>query len=69
MNDAIAQYEEVVRLKPDFAPGWRSLGLSWVHLGNLSAAVAAFREEVRLSPDDAAAQHNLATALRQSRGH
>ena len=40
--DAIAQYKEALRLKPDFAPGWHNLGVSWFRLGNLPAAVAAF---------------------------
>ena len=50
LKDAIAQYKEVLRLQPDYAPGWHNLGACWFHLGNLPAAAAAFREELRLSP-------------------
>jgi tetratricopeptide (TPR) repeat protein len=62
LNDAAAQYEEALRLKPDFAPGWHNLGVSWLRLRNMPAAAAAFREEVRLTPDDPAARQALAAA-------
>ena len=66
LKDAIAEYEEVLRLQPDHAPGWHNLGAAWFQLGNLSAATAAFREEVRLLPNDPAAQQALATVLQQA---
>jgi superkiller protein 3 len=69
LNDAIAQYEEALRLQPDYAPGWHNLGAAWFHLGNLPAAAAAFREELRLAPADPAARQALATVLRQAGDH
>jgi cytochrome c-type biogenesis protein CcmH/NrfG len=69
MNDAIAEFKEALRLKPDFAPGWHNLGTSWFYLGNLPAAAAAFREELRLSPNNPEAQQALAAALHQSKDH
>ena len=50
LHDAVAQFEEALRLQPDDAPGWHNLGLSWFHLGDFPAAAAAFREELRLKP-------------------
>ncbi len=63
LKDAIAQYEEALRVQPDFAPGWHNLGTIWFQLGNLPEAAVAFREEVRLSPNDPAARQALAAAL------
>ena len=68
LNDAIAQYEEALRLRPDYAPGWHNLGVSRFNLGNMPAAAAAFREELRLSPNDPAARQALAAALQQAKG-
>ena len=69
LNDAIAQYEAALRLKPDFAPGWHNLGTVLVPFGKSAAAAAAFREEVRLSPNDPAARQALDAALQQTREH
>ena len=69
LPDAAAQYEEALRLQPDYAPGWHNLGVSWLHLGNLPEAVAAFREELRLTPNNPAAQQALAAALEQANVH
>jgi cytochrome c-type biogenesis protein CcmH/NrfG len=66
MDDAIAEYKEVLRLKPDYVPGWHNLGTCWFRLGNGPAAAAAFREELRLSPDNLAAQQALAVATQQT---
>ena len=66
LSDAITEYEAALRLKPDFALGWHNLGVSWIHLGNLPAAVAAFREEVRLAPNDPVARRALDAVQRQT---
>jgi cytochrome c-type biogenesis protein CcmH/NrfG len=68
LDDAIGQYEEALRLRPDFAPGWRNLGAARFQSGDLPAAATAFREELRLAPDDAGAQQALAAVLQREAG-
>jgi tetratricopeptide (TPR) repeat protein len=63
LQDAIAQDEAALRLKPDFAEGHNNLGNAWVGIpGRLDDAIAEFEEAVRLKPDFAEAHYNLANA-------
>ena len=68
LEDAIVQYQETLRLDPDYAPAWHNLETSLVELGDLPAAAAAFREELRLLPNDLAAQQALSAVLQQAKG-
>jgi tetratricopeptide (TPR) repeat protein len=60
LNDAIAQYEEALRLQPDYAEAHNNLGLAWSQLpGRLNDAIAQFEAALRLQPDFAPGWHNL----------
>ena len=59
-DDAIAQYEEALRLKPDSAEAHNNLGLALARDPlRLNDAVAQYREALRLQPDYAPGWHNL----------
>ena len=69
LNDAIAQYEEALRLKPDYAGAHNNLGNAWAQMpGRLNDAIAQLEEALRQQPDDAAAHTNLGNAWSQLPG-
>ncbi len=60
LNDAIAQYEEALRLQPDSAEAHINLGNAWAQVpGRLKDAIAQYEEALRLQPDFAPGWHNL----------
>src|SRR5271165_3831549 len=64
LDDAVAQYEEALRLKPDIAETHTNLGNAWSETpGRLDDAVAQYEEALRLKPDYADAHFYLANAL------
>jgi tetratricopeptide (TPR) repeat protein len=63
LNDAIAQYEEALRLKPDYAKAHNNLGGAWSETpGRLNDAIAQYEEALRLQPNYAEAHSNLGLA-------
>ena len=68
IDDAVAEYGEALRLKPDIAEAHTNLGnaLSTVP-GRLDEAIAQYEEALRLNPNYADAHFYLANALVQSR--
>jgi tetratricopeptide (TPR) repeat protein len=65
-KEAIAYFEETLRIKPDHTKAHNGLGTALAQTGQLAAAIAQFQEAVRLDPDNLEARANLASALAQS---
>jgi tetratricopeptide (TPR) repeat protein len=66
-DDAIAQYEEALRLKPEIAETHTNLGNALARRqGRLDDAIAQYEEALRLQPDYSDAHFYLANALAQS---
>ena len=57
------QYQEALRLNPDYAEPHYNLGNAVRDLGRLRAAVAHYQEAIRLKPDYADAHNNLGNVL------
>lgn len=63
LNDAIAQYEEALRLRPDYAEVHDDLGYALEKIpGRLNDAIAQYEETLRLKPDFVEARNNLGEA-------
>jgi protein O-mannosyl-transferase len=62
-DEAIRQYQEAIRLKPDFAETHSNLGAILGTKGQTDEAISQFQEVIRLAPDDATAHYNLGTAF------
>ena len=63
LTAAVAQYQEAVRLNPDFAPAHNNLGNVLKDQGELDEAVACYRRVLELNPDLANVHSNLVYAL------
>ncbi|HWY88989.1 MAG TPA: sulfotransferase [Gemmataceae bacterium] len=63
-REAVANYEEALRLRPDFGEAYNDLGIAWQHLGEWTRAEGCYRQAIRLMPSLAPAYNNLGTALR-----
>ena len=52
-QDALDDFNEAIRLRPDIAVGYRFRAYAYVEGGNIPRAIADFDEAIRLKPDDA----------------
>jgi tetratricopeptide (TPR) repeat protein len=65
IDDAIAEYQEAIRLKFDFAGAHDNLGAAYVIKGRLDEAIGEFRKAIHFRPDYALYHFNLGVALVQ----
>jgi Flp pilus assembly protein TadD len=63
IDEAIRQFQEAIRLKPDDAESHNNLGTAFYQQGRTDEAIRQFEEALRLKPDYADARKNLAVAL------
>jgi protein O-mannosyl-transferase len=63
IDETINQYQETIRLKPDFAEAHYNLGIAFRRKGQIDEAIREYQETIRLKPDYAEAHNNLGTAL------
>ena len=61
-EDAIAAYDQAIRLQPDLSIAYNNRGTVKGELGRYEAAIADFDEAIRLNPNDAKAYNNRGTA-------
>lgn len=60
---AISQYQQLLRLRPDFVEALANLGAALAHEGRFDEAIANDRTALKLHPGNAAIQSNLALAF------
>ncbi len=63
LDEAINEYSEAVRQKPDYAEAHYHLGIALDDKGLLDDAIREFREAVRLNPEFYEAHFNLGAAM------
>ena len=67
IQQAIAAFEDALRIRPDLAEAHNNLGVVLSQIpGRQADAVAHFREAVRLRPDYDDARYNLEVALKET---
>ena len=64
--EAIAQYEQALRIKPDFPEAHNNLGIALTRSGRIPEAIAQYEQALRITPDFAEAHYNLGLALAQA---
>jgi len=65
IDEAIRQFKEGVRLKPDSAYSHGNLGIAFHKQGQVDEAIGQLQEALRLDPDYADAHYNLGVAFYQ----
>lgn len=50
IDRAIADYNEALRLDPNYASAFENRGWAWIHKGNLDRSIADYNEAIRLDP-------------------
>lgn len=63
MDEAIRQYEQALRLRPDDSGLHNNLGLALLQQGQTNEAIRQYQHALRLQPDNAHAHNNLGIAL------
>jgi tetratricopeptide (TPR) repeat protein len=63
VDEAIAQYQKALQIKPDFAEAHNNLGNALLKMGNVDEAIAQYQKALQIKPDSAEAHNNLGTAL------
>jgi Flp pilus assembly protein TadD len=59
LNDATAQLEEALRLKPDYLEAYNNLALAYANSGRVDDAIRQLQIAIRLNPDSTDARRNL----------
>ena len=66
MQEAMAQYEQALRINPDYAEAHSNLGVALAQAGKTREAMEHFEQALRIKPDYAEVHYNLAVALAQT---
>jgi 2-polyprenyl-3-methyl-5-hydroxy-6-metoxy-1,4-benzoquinol methylase len=66
LDDAVAEYQRALALKPDFAEAHNNLGTAFHDQGKLAEAAAQYRHVLTLAPGYAGAHSNLGKALMEA---
>ena len=65
VSEAVGQFEQALRLYPDYAKAHLNLGIAFGQMGRVQEAIEQYEQALRLNPDYAKAHRNLGIALEQ----
>jgi len=63
LDEAIAAYQDVLRLDERFHPAWYAQGCAWEEKGDDAVALGCFQKALVLAPDHGESHHNLGKVL------
>jgi len=63
IDEAIPQFQETIRLRPDYADARANLGVALLNKNRIDEAINEFQEAIRMKPDDGNAHYNFGVAL------
>jgi len=63
LQEAVGHWEQVLRIKPDYAEAHCNLGTALEQTGKIEEAIAHYEQALRIKPDFADAHNNLGLAL------
>jgi tetratricopeptide (TPR) repeat protein len=66
LPEAIGQFEQALRIEPDYAVAHRGLGVALASLNRMEEAIRQFEQAVRIQPDYAEAHNDLGVILGQA---
>jgi tetratricopeptide (TPR) repeat protein len=66
LPEAIAEYQEALRMNPTDLNTHNRLGLALAQQGNLDGALAQFKENLQIAPESAQGHNNFGNALAKS---
>ncbi len=68
-EEAIAAYDQALKLKPDYHHAWNNRGIALGNLGRYEEAIAAYDQALKLKPDYHHAWNNRGIALRDLKSY
>jgi tetratricopeptide (TPR) repeat protein len=60
VQEAIGQYKQALRIKPDYADAHYNLGNALIQAGRVQEAIGHYEQALRIKPDFVLAQNALA---------
>jgi Flp pilus assembly protein TadD len=65
LDEAEANYRQVIALKPDYAEAHNNIGITFQELGRFNEAEASYKQAIALKPDYTKAHFNLGITLQE----
>ena len=67
LDESIGQFNEALRIKPDYADAHYGLGVALLRQGHVDESIGHFTEALRLKPDFSQARLSLDEAMRRKK--